>query len=324
MKTRGTHRLYITTSESYVQSDSGQWSWSWLKICGLPRTHRLFDVMNNEQAGDALEDHDDADKAESCWEYHSDLDHFPSFEGPAGLFSDGSCNRQHERRGARLSTERPFTFDHSPERTTISLPLTARRRRDHSSPVSVSMGRINMASLSKRRFASPTETRGWCQKRHRTSKSLETERRLACLTPRRSREPRSASRNHENDVQSLRHSGANTAQFAYATPHSNNIIASDTGGGDTEPDSNVSSDGEYQSLSDSDDEWQGVVDDEQNDVGRIEGDFFREVECLEDADVNMRDVDAVSSSEDSVVFLGEEETDGKDSDDGITIYEAGL
>jgi len=125
-------------------------------------------------------------------------------------------------------------------------------------------------------------------------------------------------------MQSLRHSGGNTAQLAYATPHSNNVIAPDTAGGDTELDSNASSDGENQSLSDSENEWQGVMDDEQKELGQIGGDFFPKVEWLEDADVNMGEADVVSSSEDSVLLLGEEDTDGKDSDDGITIYEAGL
>lgn len=305
MKIKGSYRLYCTTPDAYVQADGGQWSWSRLQEWHPQQEARLAAEKGRE---DEL-DFETTDRDFHCWNRHPVFDAEPAPSSPSSSFISST----------RSETQSPVESDDNysrPASAALQQPTSSSQRvLGASSPSSTKFADLASQS-SKRGLLSLEESQ---QKRRRTSRSVEAERRLARLTPRWSSEPESP-RTPEGDGSSISPTAASMhagLQFAYATPHSNNAAAALylEAGGDTEADSDsamVSGD----SLSESENEWEGVVDDELTAGGIVE----ETVEGYDDGD------EADSSPKSSMMSSGEEDVDEDydNLDDGLTIYEAHL
>lgn len=313
MKAKEGYRLYVTTPDAYLQADGGQWSWSWLRICGLSVT------MQPLVGDDSLEKPASEEKQ---WDHHPILDYASDSKASSvSSADDNGCWNIRDRSPSGSSSASECLS--AVESSSIASPGYAASQtltwRGPSSSAPELAERTPIPSSSKRsNFSFDGGT--WHYKRRRTSTSPDVERRGLCLTPRYSREPRSPSvPGYEADTRSPRLALTHTnggPQFAYATPHSNNLSAFyEDAGGDTEQDEpGLNSD---HSTSDSEKEWEGVADDDQ------EGSELQVraglPEDATDCDYGLLN----SSMRSSEMFSGEGESDeeGDDLDDGVTIYE---
>ncbi|KAL1311057.1 hypothetical protein AAFC00_001268 [Neodothiora populina] len=318
MKVNGSYRLYVTTSDAYAQTDVCHWSWS--SIRDLPREPDQHGLMGSERPNGRNFDYSASD--ERCWGRHPILDRVPSSQP-----SSPSSDEESEIGTTRMRAPRSFD-DRTPSRR-LSSPIPSMANTQGTRLQSVSARatteRTPMPSSSKRSYASFEDSR-LHQKRRRTSKSAETERRLSRLTPRWSSEPEShvlppIDAQHDS-VHEMEDGGP---QFAYATPHSNSVAAFYVDdGGDTERDSDV--DVRLRctlpSSSDSEAEWEGVDDEELPTVSSAR---FSDGESVVQS-VGGEGV-AGSSLKGQMMSSGGEDSDDDmydDIDEGLTIYDARL
>jgi hypothetical protein len=257
--TDGHRRLYLTTSDAYIQPIGDVWSWK--NIRELP----LVDASGEEQAAQ-----NEKLAIEACWTYNEQLDYVPS-----GHSSFGSHESQWSTR-SQLAANDAGDLEDPPisPRSELLLP----RQRTISLPSSNSAVIKLRDILPKRRFASfepvatvpiHAEESGVeiVAKRRRISLSPEAERRGVNFTPRLSREPPSPFTSEvaaEGRSQGTSSRKRGTTPFAYATPHSNNHFISRlelmVGDGDTEADTEL-----YGATSErGEEEWEGVGDGDTN------------------------------------------------------------
>jgi len=260
-------RLYVTTSEAYLQPVSGGWSWQ--KLCQLP----IYDASGEEQAAQATNA-----AIEACWTYNERLDRristHSSFASHASRWSTRSQQPADQPEGCQQEAPpSPHSEARPGHYRAISLP-------DSSSVIDPVR-----ATIPKRRVASfETSTTGpipggsidtsAAGKRRRISTSPEAERRGVGFTPRWSREPPSPfTSEHAGEARSQGTSSRKrgTTPFAYATPHSHSHHAGfmhlPGGDGDTEADSDIAA----VQIDRMEDEWHGMEDGDVLETQRADG-----------------------------------------------------
>lgn len=328
MQANGLHRLYVTTPDAYVQSNRGQWSWSWLRICGLSVS------MPKQLIGELP---DETTCEETHWEHYPILDDSSSSEDLSVASSIEDKPTSIVQSQDRNSSECLLGASSSSAVSSRYRSCTTPTWRAHSRSAPQLVDRTITSLSSKRRSLSFEEDIPH-YKRRRASRTPEVDVRGACLTPRWSHEPQSpfiperevGMRSPKSTSERGDRNGG--PQFSYATPHSNNVVGLYIdAGGDTERDSGSNAD-DAMSIFGSEKAWEGVDDDsydyDEEGVQRSDTKLPVGTRCVEGAsemdDYNLQSLSMRSEMLCSDYCSGEEASDEEedDSDDGLTIYEA--
>jgi len=118
MKATGTHRLYVTQPEAYVQdARSRESGWSWQRLRELSR------VYPDSQSSNSTQEVPEADAAEGCWGWNERLDDAPTPISSAMSARQAAQppNRSHSSGSSQLF----FTGAQSPVLTTSPVVLRA-------------------------------------------------------------------------------------------------------------------------------------------------------------------------------------------------------
>ncbi|KAI0185888.1 hypothetical protein EV127DRAFT_347378 [Xylaria flabelliformis] len=214
MKSQGTHRLFITHPEAYLQDqDAYENGWTWQRLRELSRVYP--DSQNSQEIREG-------DAKEECWVWNKILDEPPASDSHMSRAQAIQASAREHWRAARSAsrTQSPAVVQESrtskPSRIrTTSVPLSLQAL---VSPAT-SKRRVTPQGHSNERYVSPQATRAvqvTAVTKRRSIRSQSVRQRLNRLTPRYT--PRYTTKSPSPGPEMIVPRGITPA---YATPHSN-------------------------------------------------------------------------------------------------------